>query len=79
MSTQTTRPPFAEYIALIALLISIAALATDVMLPALDVISTVLGAPSANDAHFIVTAFFLGMACGQLVVGRWPTVSGASR
>lgn len=69
MSTQTTRPPFAEYIALIALLISIAALATDVMLPALDVISTVLGAPSANDAHFIVTAFFLGMACGQLVVG----------
>lgn len=58
-----------EYIVLIALLISIGALGTDLMLPALDVMGQALGAPSANAAHYIVTAFFLGMAVGQLAVG----------
>lgn len=62
-------PGFAEYIALVALLISIAALATDIMLPALASISRDLGAPRVSDGHFIVTAFFLGLAAGQLIVG----------
>ncbi|WP_323763734.1 MFS transporter [Marinovum sp.] len=60
---------FAEYIALVALLISIGALGTDIMLPALDAISRDLGAPRITDGHFLVTAFFLGLAAGQLVVG----------
>jgi DHA1 family bicyclomycin/chloramphenicol resistance-like MFS transporter len=64
-----TGAPSAGYVVLVALLISIAAMATDLMLPALDVIATVLGAPDPNDAHFIVTAFFLGMAAGQLFAG----------
>ncbi|MEO1687968.1 MAG: multidrug effflux MFS transporter, partial [Pseudomonadota bacterium] len=64
-----TPAPSREYIALVALLISIGALGTDVMLPALDVIGSELGAPGANDAHYIVTAFFFGMAAGQLVAG----------
>ncbi|MEM9710063.1 MAG: multidrug effflux MFS transporter [Pseudomonadota bacterium] len=54
---------------LVALLISIGALGTDLMLPALDVMGTELGAATANDVHFVVTAFFLGMAVGQLIVG----------
>ncbi|WP_417522891.1 multidrug effflux MFS transporter [Marinovum sp.] len=69
--TGSPRPKaaFAEYIALVALLISIGALGTDIMLPALEAISRDLGAPNLHDGHFLVTAFFLGLAGGQLVVG----------
>lgn len=65
----TSRKTSTEYILLVAFLISIGALGTDMMLPALDVIGAELRAPHANDVHFMVTAFFLGMAAGQLVVG----------
>ena len=58
-----------EYIALVAVLMSIGAMGTDVMLPALSAIGKELGAPNANDVQFIVTGFFLGMAAGQLLVG----------
>ncbi|MEM8578949.1 MAG: multidrug effflux MFS transporter [Pseudomonadota bacterium] len=64
-----TDRPSAEYIALIAALIAIGALGTDIMLPALAQIGMDLNAPSANDVHYIVTAFFLGMAVGQIFVG----------
>lgn len=59
----------AEYVVLVALLISIGAMGTDLMLPALDVIGQELGVTNENDVHFIVTGFFLGMAAGQLFVG----------
>jgi len=39
------------------------------MLPALDIIGVTFGVNNANDVHFIVTAFFPGMAVGQLIVG----------
>jgi len=58
-----------EYIALVACLISIAAMGTDLMLPALDVIGADLQVENENDVHFIVTSFFLGMAIGQMIVG----------
>ena len=60
---------FAEYVVLIAFLISIGALGTDLMLPALGLIGEELSVPNPNDTHFVVTAFFLGMAAGQLIVG----------
>jgi DHA1 family bicyclomycin/chloramphenicol resistance-like MFS transporter len=63
------RRPAAGYVVLVAMLISIGALGTDIMLPALDVIGSELGAGDPNDVHFVVTAFFLGMAAGQLFVG----------
>lgn len=66
---QRQPPPSIEYVALVALLISIGALGTDLMLPALDVIGVELRAAAANDVHYIVTAFFLGMAAGQLLAG----------
>ncbi len=66
---------------LVAFVISIGALATDLMLPALDVIGQELQVNNPNDVHLIVTAFFLGMAGGQLFVGpisdafgRKPTI-----
>ncbi len=66
---QNKASPSPGYIVLVALLISIGAMATDLMLPALDVIANDLDAEPANDAHFVVTIFFLGMAAGQLLVG----------
>jgi len=39
------------------------------MLPALNLIGAELGLVNENDVHFIITAFFLGMATGQLFVG----------
>ena len=72
--TTSTQPnpaqtPTASYVTLVAALTSMVALATDIMLPALDVIARDLGAPTANDAHAVVTVFFFGFAVGQLVVG----------
>jgi len=58
-----------EYVVLIAMMISIVAMATDLMLPALDVIGLDLGVSDPNDVHFVVTAFFLGIALGQLIAG----------
>lgn len=68
-NSQGPSTPSFEYIVLVALLISIGALGTDLMLPALDVIGRDLGASAANDVHYIVTAFFFGMAAGQLIAG----------
>ena len=59
----------AEFIPLIALLISLDALSTDAMLPALSVIAHELGAARANDAQFIITSLFLGLGIGQLLFG----------
>jgi len=58
-----------EFIVLIAFMISIVAMATDIMLPALSQIGTELGAANPNDAHMIVTALFLGFAIGLLFAG----------
>jgi len=58
-----------EYILLVALLISIGAMGTDIMLPAMKAMGAEFGVQHANDVHLIITAFFLGMAIGQLIVG----------
>jgi len=58
-----------EYIVLVALAISIAALGTDLMLPALDAIGAEFEVNNPNSVHLIVTTFFLGMAIGQIFVG----------
>ena len=61
--------PGVTYLAIMALLTSIGALATDIMLPALGVIGRDLGVGNINHTTLVVTAFFLGMAIGQLIVG----------
>ena len=48
---------------------SIVALATDAMLPALPAIGRDLEVPRRNDAQFVVTAMFLGLGLGQMVFG----------
>lgn len=59
----------AEFVSLLAFMISILALSIDAMLPALDQMGRELGLTNPNDAQLVVSAMFLGFAAGQLVAG----------
>jgi DHA1 family bicyclomycin/chloramphenicol resistance-like MFS transporter len=62
-------PSTAEFVALCALLTSLVALSIDSMLPALTTIGAELGAGSANQAQFVISALFLGLGLGQMFYG----------
>ena len=66
----------AEFVALMAGVWSVTALATDAMLPALSEMAFELGAPRANDAQWVITSLFLGMGLGQIIFGPWSDSSG---
>ena len=59
----------AEFVFLVALLMSLGALSTNTMLPALPMIGRDLGAPLPNDVQFVITSVFLGLAVGQMLFG----------
>ena len=59
----------AEFVLLIAFLMSLVALSTNAMLPALPMIGRDLGAPRPNDGQFVITSVFLGVGIGQVVFG----------
>ncbi len=58
-----------EFVALIALLNSLGALAIDAMLPALPQIAASLGVADGNDKQWVVSSMFLGFGVGQLFYG----------
>lgn len=58
-----------EFVAMMALLMALNALAIDAMLPALPEIARQLGAPTANAQQMIITMYFLGLGIGSLVHG----------
>ncbi|WP_295809944.1 multidrug effflux MFS transporter [uncultured Nitratireductor sp.] len=58
-----------EFIALAAALMSLNALAIDIMLPALQQIGAELGVDDENARQYIVTAYIAGLGGGQLVFG----------
>ncbi len=58
-----------EFIALVALLLSMVAFATDAMLPSLAEISTDLALVNVNHAQMVITIFVAGTGIGQLVAG----------
>ncbi|MEM1300587.1 MAG: multidrug effflux MFS transporter [Pseudomonadota bacterium] len=58
-----------EFVALLALMTSIVAMSTDLMLPALGEIARELAAPGQNDGQLVITSLFLGLAAGQLLAG----------
>lgn len=60
---------FGEFVALMAMMMSLTALATDAMLPALGVIGADLGVTRANQPQMVVSLLFLGMAVGQIFYG----------
>ena len=58
-----------EFVSLVALLMSLVALSIDSMLPALPEIGRDLGVLRRNDTQFVITAVFLGLGLGQIVLG----------
>jgi DHA1 family bicyclomycin/chloramphenicol resistance-like MFS transporter len=74
-------PSFAEFVIIISLMMSLTALSTDAMLPALPQIGSDLGVQNNNDRQLVVSFLFLGLAFGQLFfgplsdsIGRKPAV-----
>lgn len=60
---------FAEFIVLMAMMMSMTALSIDAMLPALSIIGDDLGVQDPNKNQLTISALFLGLAFGQLVYG----------
>ncbi|MGB5483899.1 multidrug effflux MFS transporter [Parasphingorhabdus sp.] len=58
-----------ELIIMMASLMSLNALAIDIMLPALGLISDDLGLANPNDRQWIITSYIYGMAIGSIVYG----------
>ena len=81
MSTERAKLSFGEFVALMALMMSLVAMSIDSMLPALADIGNDLGVARENANQLIVTMIFLGLATGQLLygplsdsVGRKPAI-----
>ena len=58
-----------EFIAIMALLMSLVALSIDGILPALAVIGIDLGVTNTKDHQLLITMIFLGLGLGQLIFG----------
>ncbi|CAA0153547.1 multidrug effflux MFS transporter [Tenacibaculum maritimum] len=58
-----------EFIALMASLMSLVALAIDALLPALKQIGISIGIAYVNDNQLLITMIFLGLGLGQLIAG----------
>ncbi|WP_417228040.1 multidrug effflux MFS transporter [Amphritea sp.] len=67
--SNTKQIPFAEFVTLIALLISLAALSIDSMIPALGEIGRDLKVADPNDNQLVIIAFLAGMGIGQFLYG----------
>ena len=70
-----------EFVGLMAALMSIAALALDALLPALDIIGDAVGTTNLAQNQLLITLFFLGLGTGPLLfgpisdsIGRKPVV-----
>jgi len=68
--------PLLEFVALMALVFSVVALAIDAMLPALGEIGQELGATHANDPQLIISIFLLGIVFGQAFFGPFSDSKG---
>lgn len=73
--------PYGEFVGLMALMMALAALSTDAMLPALSNIGADLGVQQENSRQLIVSLLFFGLAVGQIIygplsdsVGRKPAI-----
>ncbi len=67
---------FAESIALIAMMMSLAALSIDAMLPALPAIGRELEVKNENTNQLIISLLFLGMSAGQIIYGPLSDATG---
>lgn len=78
MSGKTSRDSlkFVESVALIAMMMSLAALSIDAVLPALPVIGSELGVQHQNTNQLIISLLFLGMSAGQIIYGPLSDATG---
>jgi hypothetical protein len=67
--TSVKGPGFPEFVALIAMMMALNALAIDSMLPALPAIGEALGVANENSRQWVVTAYLLGFGITQIVYG----------
>jgi DHA1 family bicyclomycin/chloramphenicol resistance-like MFS transporter len=58
-----------EFVALMASLMSVVALAIDALLPALDYIGFSIGTTKSSDTQLLITMIFLGLGVGPLLFG----------
>jgi DHA1 family bicyclomycin/chloramphenicol resistance-like MFS transporter len=70
---------YKEFIALMALMISITAMAIDMMLPALPEIGKDLSVTHPNDAQLVISVLILGMGSVSWSPGPCQTVLAAGR
>lgn len=68
-----------ELVLMLAALMSMNALAIDIMLPALDRIAGDFGVTSPNDRQYVISAFILGMASGTIFYGNLADRFGRKR
>ncbi len=68
MQNQKTKPNF-EFVALMAALMSIVALAIDALLPAISHIGIAVNSLDPTDNQWLITMIFLGLGVGQLFFG----------
>lgn len=59
----------AEFVSLLAFMISILALSIDAMLPALGAMAKDLNLENPNDIQLVISAMFVGFAIGQILAG----------
>jgi DHA1 family bicyclomycin/chloramphenicol resistance-like MFS transporter len=69
MNCQSSQKSNGEFVALMALLMSLVALTIDAMLPALGQIGASLEVQNPNDVQFVISIVFLGMAMGLMLYG----------
>jgi DHA1 family bicyclomycin/chloramphenicol resistance-like MFS transporter len=62
-------PSFVEFVIILSLIMSLTALSTDAMLPALPQIGNELGTSNPNDRQLVISVIFLGSAIGGLFFG----------
>ncbi len=58
-----------EFVAMMASLMSVVALAIDALLPALDIIGVSIQTKNATDNQLLITMIFLGLGFGPLLFG----------
>ena len=68
MQDRNTKPNF-EFVALMAALMSIVALAIDAILPAISHIGVSINSHDPTDNQLLITMIFLGLGVGQLFFG----------
>jgi len=70
---------FKQFVALVAAIMAVNALAIDSMMPALAVIGNELGVVAENDRQWVITAYLLGFGAAQLFYGTLADRFGRKR